>query len=236
MNAAGSLGFGPDPHNSIDLQQFGAFVTNPISVRPRRASHGPRILEFPGGLLLHTGHPNQGLRAVTKEHRAAWARAPLPIIVHMLSSKSEELRKAVLRLEELENILAIELGFEADIEAPELLRLLSAAQGELPLIAQLPLLRASQLIETAMDAGVAAVSLGAPRGSLPGSGGKPISGRLYGPAMFPLAVETVRQVAPLGLPIFAAGGLRTRADGEALLAAGAAAVQLDTTLWKQGAI
>lgn len=235
MNTTGSLGFTPDAR-SIDLEPFGAFVTNPISVRPRRASNGPRMVIFPGGVLLHTGHPNPGLRSVIKQNAAAWARAPLPIIVHLLSSRPEDLRKAVLRLEELENVLAIELGFELDVEAAELRQLLSAAQGELPLIAQLPLLRASQLIETVMDVGVAAVSLGAPRGSLPGPDGKLVSGRLYGPAMFPLAVETVRQLTPCGIPIFAAGGVQTRADGEAMLAAGATAVQLDITLWKQGEI
>lgn len=232
MNAAGSLGFVPDPHNSIDLQPFGAFVANPISVRPRRASHGPRMLEFPGGVLLHTGHPNPGLRTAIKQYGNAWARAPLPIIVHVLSSKPEELHKAVLRIEELENILAIELGFESDIEAAELRELLHAAQGELPLIAQLPMLRAAPLAAIAVDTGVAAVSLAALRGSLPDPDGKLVSGRLYGPTVFPLALEAVHQLAPLDIPLFASGGIQTRAQGEAMLAAGASAVQMDIAFWK----
>ncbi|MBL8103821.1 MAG: hypothetical protein JNM02_14910, partial [Anaerolineales bacterium] len=35
INAAGSLGFAPDIHNGLPLDSFGAFVTNPISLRPR---------------------------------------------------------------------------------------------------------------------------------------------------------------------------------------------------------
>lgn len=232
MNAAGSLGFAPEARGSVDWEQFGAFVTNPLSARPRRASHGVRSVEFPGGVLLHTGHPNPGLRTAIKQYGSAWARAPLPVIIHLLSTKPEELHKAVLRIEELENILAVELGFESDIEAAELRDLLHAAQGEIPLVAQLPGLHATRLVEIAMDAGVAAVSLAAPRGTLPGPDGKLVSGRLYGPATLPLTIETVRLLAPLGIPLFASGGFQTRAEGEAALAAGATGVQVDNTaLW-----
>lgn len=231
MNAAGSLGFAPDPHNSGPFEHYGAFVTNPISVSPRRASQAVRLLEFPGGVLLHTGHPNPGLRSVVKEYAAAWAHAPLPIIVHLLATKRDELRKAVLRIEDLENILAIELGFESDIETKDLGQLLRAAQGELPLITQLPLLRASQLMQMAAEAGIAAISLAPPRGALPAADGKLVNGRLYGPAIFPLALDTVRKLAALEIPIIGAGGIQTRSQGEAMLAAGASAVQVDVSLW-----
>src|SRR3990172_12245917 len=99
MNAAGSLGFAPDPRGPVSLEGFAAFVTNPISLRPRKAASPPHMLSFPGGVLLHTGHPNPGLRAAIKQYAAAWARAPLPIIVHLLSDKPDEVRKAVLRIE-----------------------------------------------------------------------------------------------------------------------------------------
>ena len=37
MNAAGTLGFSPDPRASVAWEDLGAFVTNPISLRPRLA-------------------------------------------------------------------------------------------------------------------------------------------------------------------------------------------------------
>ena len=61
LNAAGSLGFAPDPHSPLDLSRLGAFITNPVSSQPRTPASGPRYLPFSGGFLLHTGHPNPGL-------------------------------------------------------------------------------------------------------------------------------------------------------------------------------
>ncbi len=232
MNAAGSLGFTPDPNNPGILEGLGTFVTNPISARPRRAGKLPRVVEIPGGALLHTGHPNPGVTNALKRHAASWAKAPLPIIVHIFADKPEELRKMLLRVEELENILAIEVGFSADASAELVSSLAHAAQGELPSIIQLPLLRALELAETVLAAGAAAISLGAPRGTLPGPNGKPVSGRLYGSVVFPLALEATYQLAKLKSPLIACGGIRSRVEGEALLAAGAMGVQLDLALWK----
>lgn len=232
MNAAGSLGYAPDARGPIPLETLGAFVTNPISLRPRRAANPPRMLAFPAGVLLHTGHPNPGLRTVLKTYAGVWARASLPIIVHLLSAKPEDLRRVVLRIEELENILAIELGIEAD-SAPSTVRdAVRAALGELPLIAQLPLNAAVEMAEVAIEAGAAAVSLGAPRGSLPGLTGKLVSGRLYGPAIFPLALGVVAELSRQKVPVIGAGGVESRAQAETILAAGAIAVQMDIGLWK----
>jgi len=234
LNAAGSLAFAPDPRAAITLDAFGAFITNPISARARRAGRPPRQLSFPGGVLLHTGHPNPGMNAAIKRYAAAWARAPLPIIVHLLSDKPDEVRKAVLRIEELDNVAAIEIGIEADSSVELVNELVSAARGELPVIIQLPLHRAVELAFAALDAGAAALSLGAPRGALPSTDGKLVSGRLYGPALYPQALETVRELVRMKVPIIGSGGIETKAQGEAMLAEGALAVQMDVGLWKGG--
>lgn len=232
MNAAGSLGFAPDPRISPSLESFGAFTTNPISLRPRRTSGQPRQLTFPGGVLLHTSHPNPGLSASIKRYAGAWARASLPIIVHLLSSTPEEMRKAVLRIEELENILAIELGVEPDA-SPELVRdLLTAVMGELPVIVQLPPTRIPELAELVFATDVAAISFAPPRGSLASADGKLISGRLYGPALYPQTLELTRQLGKQKFPFIASGGVDSKAQGEALFKAGALAVQVDISLWK----
>ncbi len=232
MNAAGSLGFAPNPRGDVPLQDFGAFVTNPISLRLRKAAHPPRLLKFPGGVLIHTGHPNFGLRAALKSYAAAWARSPLPIIVHLLSAESKQLRTAMPRLEELENILAIELGLDIEISLSQAMDLVHIAAGELPLIVQVPLDRTLELSPALIEAGASAICLGPPRGSLPGPDGKLVSGRLYGPALFPQTLATMRQLVTNDIPVIASGGVQTKADGEALLAAGAIAVQMDIALWK----
>jgi hypothetical protein len=152
------------------------------------------------------------------------------------SAKPEDLHKVLPRIEELENVLAIELGIEPDMASADVKELAIAASGELPLIVQLPQQRASELSEAAMDGGAAAISLGPPRGMLPGADGKLVSGRLYGPAQSPLALATVVELAKNGVAVIGAGGVETQVQGEAMLAAGALAVQLDIALWKSGSI
>ena len=64
MNAAGMLGFIPNPRAPLDLGWLGAFVTNPVSLSPRQPAENRVMLPFAGGFLLHTGLPNPGLRVV----------------------------------------------------------------------------------------------------------------------------------------------------------------------------
>lgn len=232
MNAAGSLGFSPDSRGVISMGKFGAFVTNPISTRARKAANPPSLVPFPGGILMHTGHPNPGISNAVKTFSASWARAPVPIIVHLLSTKTEQLRKAIYRLEELENIMAIEIGFEADSSTDLVFELVKSSVGELPIIVQLPLARAFELASAAIEAGASAISLGPPRGSLLSRDGKLVSGRIYGPAIFPQALEMVRLIREMDIPIIGAGGVESEAQANGMLAAGAMAVQMDVGLWK----
>jgi dihydroorotate dehydrogenase len=66
--------------------------------------------------------------------------------------------------------------------------------------------------------------------------GNLVGGRLYGPAQFPVALAAIAEVAKNGIPVIAAGGVETQMQGEAMLAAGALAVQIDIALWKSGSI
>ena len=66
MNAAGSLGFAPDLRSGIAFDSFGAFVTNPFSLRSRLPAGQPEVIEYPGGFLLHTGLPNPGFNSGIK--------------------------------------------------------------------------------------------------------------------------------------------------------------------------
>lgn len=232
LNAAGMLGFAPDSQTPVDWDRFGAFVSNPISKTPRRPAGGIRWQIFPGGALLHSGHPNPGLSQSLRHHTRAWSRAPVPIIIHLLASAPEDLKTMILRLEELENIIGVEVGFPAAITSKEMEAGLAAALGELPLIARLPLDRAVELGTAAIEAGAAAVSLGPPRGALTNEEGGLIFGRTYGPAVFPQALRAVDELHQLEIPVIGAGGIYHPSQTEAMLGAGAFAVQLDTVLWR----
>lgn len=247
MNAAGSLGFAPDIRAGIALDSFGAFVTNPFSLRPRSPAAKPAVLDYPGGFLLHTGLPNPGLRAGLKKYSAKWTRSELPVIVHLMADRPEETQRMIRMLETEENVMAAELGFAPLLANDILLLTLEMCLGELPLIFSLPVEQVLSLGPRLIQEGAQAISISAPRGAMPlapdptrdasrsheGRGGL-VTGRLYGPSLFPQTLETVYSAAKLNLPIIGAGGVWTKENAEVILSAGALAVQVDAALWSPG--
>ena len=233
MNAAGSLGFFPDLHGPIDWGRLGAFVTNPVSLTPRTPAHGSRFQAYPGGFLLHTGYPNPGMSQVLRRHAGHWSGSPLPVIVHLLARGIEELAKMARRLETVEGVSGLEVGVVSDASAEMVVALTQAASGELPVIMQLPMERSIELASAAIQAGAVAVSLAPPRGIIPAQDGELVQGRLYGPAILPLALRMVHELTQLGIPTIGAGGIYTQEHKKAMLTAGALAVQLDGLLWRR---
>jgi dihydroorotate dehydrogenase (NAD+) catalytic subunit len=230
-NAAGFLGCDAAARESLDFASLGAYITPPLSLQPRSAAHGPRLLTFPGGFLLHTGHPNAGLRAAIQQDRRRWGELPCPVIVHLLLRSPDEASDMARWIDSVEEISAIELGL-GDVDAAQAAALVAACAGELPLIAHLPLGTPPSVFAAAVEAGVHAISIGAARGALPGRDGAPAHGRLYGPAVFPVALRAVTVLKEhLSGPILAAGGVYRSEQVAALLSAGASAVQLDGVLW-----
>jgi dihydroorotate dehydrogenase (NAD+) catalytic subunit len=235
MNAAGILGCTLPPRwpvAGVDLKTLGAFVTNPISLTPRTPATERCLIPFPGGALMHSGLPNPGISRILRKYGERWAQSSLPVWVHLIGSSPEEIQQMVRRLEGREGVMAVELGLPADIRAEAALALIEAAYGELPLIVQLPLTSVNETwVSSLVGTHVSALSLGAPRGTLLDDAGRPVSGRLYGPALFPFTLSAVQTLRKLGLPTIAGPGVYRHQDAQALLNAGALAVQLDTVLW-----
>jgi dihydroorotate dehydrogenase (NAD+) catalytic subunit len=234
MNAAGSLGFLPDPYGPVDLTPFGAFVTNPISREARTPAHGRRVFPFPGGFLLHTGYPNPGIRAAIRRYASQWAHSSLPVIVHLLPGNVDELIEMVRLLEKVDGLLGVEVGLPPEVDAAATTAFARAAWSELPVLVRLPFERHPELARAAAAADIAGVSLAPPRGAALDPGGSLVHGRLYGPAIFPQALEAVHRLAQAGLPVIGAGGVSSQEQVEAMLKAGALAVQADSVLWCGG--
>ena len=234
MNAAGSLGFAPDPRAGIHFDArnaFGAFVTNPISLRSRLPTAQPALIEFPGGFLLHSGLPNPGLSAVLKKHGARWNRADIPIIVNLMADRPEETMRMVQMLEGIENVMAVELGFAPLLSDDIFLLNLEMCLGELPLIFSLPAEQVLSLGPRLMQDGAAAISISSPRGALMNDKNKLTTGRLYGQSLFPRSLDIVHSAAMIGIPIIGAGGVWTEEDAADMLSAGAMAVEMDASFW-----
>jgi dihydroorotate dehydrogenase len=242
MNASGTLGFTPDARGLPELSSLGAFVTNPISLRPRVPAAPPNYLSFPGGFLLHTGYPNPGLRTAIQRYAQRWAQASLPVVVHLLAGGADqasldELTHMIQRLEGGEGIMGIEVGLPPDANAQTACAIAQAALGELPVILRLPLESAVLLSEALLQAGLgealSAVSLAPPRGAMNAQGGL-AAGRLYGPSLFPLSLAAVQAIHRIGLTVIGAGGVYHLEQFQSMLSAGAMAVQLDAVLWRSG--
>ena len=239
MNAAGSLGFIPDSRAGIPLDSFGAFVTNPISLRPRLPTAQPAVIEYPGGFLLHTGLPNPGIREALKRYAAKWTRSDLPIIVHVMADRPEETQQMVRMLESLENVMGAELGFAPLLADDIILLTLEMCLGELPLIFSLPIEQVLSLGPRLIQDGAQAISIAAPRGAakspLPQGEVRVreeiTRGRLFGPSLFPQTLNVVESAVKRGIPIIGAGGVWSKENAEAMLSVGALAVQVDAALW-----
>ena len=238
MNAAGTLGFAPDLHGPVDLARLGAFVTNPVSLAPRSPAGGGRLSNFPGGFLLHTGHPNPGMKSVLRRYARQWARSPVPVLVHLLAQDVIEISSMVRDLESVEGVMGIELGLPPQVTVQATGELVRAALGELPVVVRIPMEQVSELAHVVIEYGVTAASLAPPRGALPTSTDENTStishGRLYGPSIFPLALAAVQILVATGVPTIGAGGIYHPEQIAAMLAAGAQGVQLDAVLWRGG--
>jgi dihydroorotate dehydrogenase (NAD+) catalytic subunit len=234
MNAAGTLGFLPPSAGVWPVSEpMGAFVTNPISLGPRTPAAERCLLAYPGGVLMHTGLPNPGLSRVLKKYAARWAKSSLPIWVHLIGSRPDEIHEMVRRLEGVEGVMAVEIGLPPDASGDPALEYVEAAFGELPLVVNLPLTAAGEpWLAELPGLGASAVSLCGPRGMLPAESGRLASGRLYGSSLLPMMIAALHALRGLGIPVIAGAGVYSRKDAESLRQAGAWAVQLDTVLWR----
>jgi len=235
LNAAGTLGFSP-PRHWRWTEEAGAFVTNPVSRLPRSPASHRAVIPYPGGFLLHTGHPNPGLQAVLRRQMARWRRLEMPLWVHLLGDDPAVVAQMTRALEDFQDVVqAVEVGLPPGASPAVALELVRAAAGELPVVAAVALTAAGEgWLSGLAGAGASAISLVAPRGCMPDRNGNLITGRLYGPALFPLALAALRSACSAGLPVIASGGVYRLEDGRKLLQAGALAVQLDAVLWTAG--
>ena len=236
MNASGVLGFARESRGVVDLGGLGAFVTNALTARPRVAAHPPNVVELANGALVHTGLPNPGLGPALRRYASDWRRLGIPVIVHLAASTPAEMRRGIALLEKSDAASAVELGVRDDVAAAELAQLVRSAASTLPIIVRLPLERAVELCGPAAEAGADALTVGAPPRRTLQVGERTVTGRLYGPEVLPATIEAVRAVSGSlgepGLPIIGAGGMFSMEAVREVLAAGAAAVQLDAVLWR----
>ena len=254
LTASGTFGYGLEFVPFVELSRLGGICTKGLSLEPHAGNAPPRIWETPAGMLNAIGLQNIGVGAFVAEKLPELRRLGATVVANVWGDVEEDYVEVVRALEPAEGIAAIELNISCpNVEkggmlfgnSPSATASLVARVREAtarPLIVKLSP-NAADLVESARaasDSGADVLSLVNtfvgmaidPETALPrvsfGTGG------LSGPAIRPLAVRMVYQVARAlpGVPLMGIGGIAELSDVLEFLAAGATAVQVGTANFK----
>lgn len=250
--ASGCFGYGEEYARAIDVQRLGAFVSKGITPERLHGNPMPRIIETPAGMLNAIGLQNPGIRGFVKKYPRLWATWTVPAIVNISAETVEDYAAMAAVLDEQPGIAAIEInvscpniarggycfGWDPEMSA-DVTRAVRAA-STLPLIVKLSP-GAADIVGVASaveDAGADAISL---INTLVGMAidvrrRKPLlaneTGGLSGPAIKPIAVRMVYQVAAaVRVPVIGMGGIMGLADALEFFLAGASAIQIGTGIF-----
>ena len=258
LTASGTFGYGLEFADFVDLSALGGICTKGLSLLPHAGNAPPRICETPAGMLNAIGLQNVGVEAFLAEKLPALRVAGATVIANVWGDLEEDYVAVVRALEDAAGLAAVELniscpnverggmlfGNSPSATASLVARVRAATQR--PLLVKLSP-NAPDLVESARaarDAGADVLSLvntfvgmsidpetARPRLSF-GTGG------LSGPAIRPLAVRMVYQVARAlpGTPLVGIGGIADLSDVLEFLAAGATAVQVGTSNFRDPAV
>jgi dihydroorotate dehydrogenase (NAD+) catalytic subunit len=248
--ASGTFGTGVEMSQLVELRKVGGVVTKSVTPQPVRGLPTPRMVETPSGMLNAIGLQNPGVEAFVEKDGPFIAQAGVPVIVSIAGKSVQEYAEVAVRVSKIPGVA----GIEANISCPNVERRNQVfacdpqAAGEvigtvtrmthLPVFAKLTA-DVTDLVEVAQSC----VRAGAHGLSLintllgmavdvetfrPRLGGT--TGGLSGPAIRPVAVRCVFQVARAlpEVPIMGIGGIDDADSAIELLLAGATAVQVGT--------
>lgn len=247
--ASGTFGFGPEYAPYIDLNRLGAIVVKGTTLEPRKGNPTPRMVETPAGMLNSIGLQNPGVDCFIEKSLPYLKEYDTPVIVNIAGNTLEDYAEVTRRLNGAEGVAAIEVNISCpNVKQGGMVFGTSCAMASevietvkknthLPVIAKLSP-NVTDIVEIARgvrDAGADALAL---INTLLGMkldihSRKPvlanIMGGLSGPAIRPVAVRIIWQVAQaVNLPILGMGGIMTAEDAIEFILAGATAVAVGT--------
>ncbi|WP_418790510.1 dihydroorotate dehydrogenase [Phosphitispora sp. TUW77] len=247
--ASGTFGFGPEYAPYVDLNNLGAITVKGTTLEPRQGNPTPRIAETPAGILNCIGLQNPGVDHFIKENLPFLRKYDTPVIVNIAGNSVDDYAELARRLSPAQGVSALEvniscpnvkqggMAFGANgFMAAEVIRAVRD-NTTLPVIAKLSP-NVTDIVEIAgrvAEAGADALAL---INTLLGmkidiNTRKPflgnVMGGLSGPAIRPVAVRMVWQVArAVSLPILGMGGIMNAEDAIEFILAGATAVSVGT--------
>lgn len=249
MTASGTFGYGTEYSDFIDISRIGGIIVKGTTIRERQGNPYPRMAETPSGMLNAVGLQNKGVGYFVEHIYPAIRHIDTNILVNVSGSTVNDYVETAEMLNDLENIPGIELN----ISCPNVKEggmafgtsCVSAAQvvkevrrvykNELMVKLSPNVTDISDIARVVEAEGADSVSL---INTLLGMAidaklRKPvlstITGGLSGPAVKPIALRMVWQVAnAVKIPVIGMGGIMNATDAIEFLLAGASAVQVGT--------
>ena len=249
--ASGAFGFGREYGQFFDLSELGAICCKGLTLHPREGNPPPRIAETPMGILNSVGLQNPGVDAFITDELPFLRQYDVKIIANISGNTPEEYGVMCEKLSEA-GVDMIEVNISCpNVKAgglaygtrPDLAAEVTAEakrHARVPVMVKLSpnVTDITEIAKAAADAGADALSLiNTLRGMrIDVNTRRPIlkmnTGGLSGPAVLPVAVRMVWEVASaVKLPILGMGGVSTGEDAAQLMLAGASAVAVGTALF-----
>ena len=249
MTASGTFGYAREFEQLVDLNRIGAIIVKGLSLKPAKGNPPPRIVETPCGMLNAIGLENVGIEAFIKEKLPFLQRLVPPIVVNIYGKLEDEYMQLAARIDDIAAIAGVEVniscpnvkagGMAFGVDPKAAYSVINAVrkQTSKPLIAKLSP-NVSDITEIALavqEAGADCLSLintitamvidiDTRRPKLAN-----ITGGLSGPAIKPVALRMVWQVAQVAnIPVIGIGGIMNAEDALEFFIAGASAIQVGT--------
>jgi dihydroorotate dehydrogenase (NAD+) catalytic subunit len=249
MTASGTFGYGKEYAPYVDIRRLGAIITKGVSLEPRVGNKPPRIMETPCGMLNAIGLENPGVYAFIEEKLPFLREFDVPVIVNVFAETIDDFKKVTELLSETKKVE----GLEINISCPNVKKggiifgsdpdMARAVTKEVKRLTDLPVIikltpnvtDICLIAESVEEAGADAISL---INTLTGMSVDidrriphlaNVTGGLSGPAIKPVALRMVWQVAKrVHIPVIGIGGICNASDALEFLIVGARAVQVGT--------
>lgn len=247
--ASGTFGYGPEYEDFIDISRLGAIVVKGITGKERQGNPYPRMAETPSGMLNAVGLQNKGIDYFVDTIYPEISKYDTQIIVNVNGGTIEEYCEVAEKCNKLDKIEAIELniscpnvkqgGMIFGTHCPSAMAVTEAVRKS---YSKTLIVKLSPNVTDIVEFAQAVESCGADSISLintlvgmaiDAKTRRPllstVTGGLSGPAIKPIALRMVWQVAKaVNIPVVGMGGIMSATDAIEFFLAGASAIQVGT--------
>jgi len=252
MTASGTCGFGKELEDFFDPSELGALVMKGTTLENREGNDYPRMAETASGMLNSVGLQNRGIKNFIENILPGIKDYNTNLIVNVNGSTIEDYIELSGIVDGLEQISAIELNISCPNvkmggmvfgtylpAATKVIKEVRKAYSKTLIVKLSPnVTDITEFARVAQEEGADAISLintllGI---AIDARSRKPvlstITGGLSGPAVKPIALRMVWQVAKVvDIPVIGVGGIMSAEDAIEFILAGATAVQVGTAIF-----